>query len=176
MLMANRTVYAVPGTATAPVGGTVHVLQQLAHVIRGHADVSQDLLPAGPGEVDPVGLEHHLHCEVRVELLLLDQLPAALLQVPLSQRVERIEVGLVPAVLVRVPVPGAERGAGFGAILGSERARDDHHEMGALGRYGFDGLFHDRRLFHDHRKGDRLLQGLTSRLVKPHRPLLSSDA
>src|SRR3990170_1251783 len=89
----------------------VHVPEQVAHVIRRHADVAEDLLPAGAGEVHPMRLEDQLDRQWGIELLLLEQLPASLLDVTAAQRLQRIEIGLAPAAIVWVPVSLSEGGA-----------------------------------------------------------------
>src|SRR3712207_6763605 len=110
--MAKRTAYAVRSTLRSLLPA-VHVLQQLAHVVGGHADVPQDLLPARAGEVDAMGLEDELEGERCVETLLLEELPALLLDVAEAETLERFVLLFDPATLVGIPVPRQDRRVRF---------------------------------------------------------------
>jgi hypothetical protein len=93
------------------------VVEQIADIVRGQPDVAQDLFPARPREIDPVGLEDQLPRERGVERLLLEQLPPPFLDVPAAERFQGLEVGLAPPALVGVPVPLPDRGPGLGLSL-----------------------------------------------------------
>src|SRR5262245_58767905 len=128
-LMAKSTAYEVPCTSLLAFLPAVHVLEQLAHVVGSHADVAQDLLPAGPGEIGAVGLEDQLGRERGVEPLLLEQLPAFLLCVAAPEALQRVVVMLGPAVLVWVPVAGPEHGARVAGLARLQGAGNHRHQV-----------------------------------------------